>query len=555
MRRRPTTAGSSTTRSFGLKTYLLAPDSAERACLDLVRRSDCVLVVMGARYGATTSRELSPSHQEYREAVALNKDVLAFVQDRIDAEPPQREFIKEVREWATGRSVPTFKTPEQLRDQVIRALRDLELSRASSITITSAPLGIGREPIEPSRSRWCVECTLPTVTDSMLRQRSRGMAVAVVAVLLVVAVAGVLALRGGREPQATAVASPSPPAAALPSASASAPASPSPTATPGPASGSVTPESPILGYRVTLPEAYRRSRAIVVTAPGDTLGVDLYTTQTEREAREACLQDAGHLQPMRESPDIRVGASRNPRGISAYEWATTPQAPGAQPLSTHQRVEAATIGGLEAVRLVQDNATAATTAFVVRARDRMYEIYPTQSSSQLPKTWLDEIAKTFVVIEPQPFPSATPTVAPRVAAREAGEALARPFAARDASAVARLMPECWFAVSYAIDGTVPGQGPLNRSVSQFTQALRDRFAAGDLTVTVDPALQVTTQGGDDRFFVRSDWREPDRTIRVDLVLDERDGRWLWTSALHQYTAADRGCIPYRSPWVAAGRSC
>lgn len=107
------------------------PDTAERACLDLARRSDVVLTLLGARYGATTARAQSPTHQEYAEARATNKDVLAFVQRGVDPEEPQKAFIDEVRAWATGSAIASFTTPEDLRDAVIRSLKELELARAA----------------------------------------------------------------------------------------------------------------------------------------------------------------------------------------------------------------------------------------------------------------------------------------------------------------------------------------------------------------------------------------------------------------------------------------
>lgn len=107
------------------------PDPAERACLDLVRRADVVVTLLGARYGAATARTQSPTHQEYVEAVAMGKDVLAFVQRGVEPEPPQKAFIEEIRAWATGSAVATFATPEDLRDATIRSLKELELSRAS----------------------------------------------------------------------------------------------------------------------------------------------------------------------------------------------------------------------------------------------------------------------------------------------------------------------------------------------------------------------------------------------------------------------------------------
>lgn len=329
-----------------------------------------------------------------------------------------------------------------------------------------------------------------------------------------------------------------------------------PSATPAASLQPGTFENAVLGYRITLPQGYRRSIAYVFTSQ-QTLGVDVYTRVTEQAQREACQQDAGHVPSVNpEGLDIRVGVVRNVSGVSAMEWATTPQGAGGQVLSTHQKAEPATIGGREAVRLVADNATAVTNAFVIRANDRIYELYPT-SGPPPTRTWLDEIAQTFVVIGPAPFPTPTATPSPRETAREVAEALVRALAAKDADAVARLMPDCWIGVAYAIDGTVPGQGGLNRSVFLFTRGLRDRFARGDLTVTVDPTIQLKTDRGGDHFFVRSEWKELDRTTRIDLFIEQRVDRWMWSSAVHHFRSGDvpGGCIPYRSPWVSETGSC
>lgn len=108
-----------------------SPDAAERACLELARRADVVLTILGARYGAATGRGLSPTHQEYREAVAQRKDVLGFVQTGIIQEPEQKTFGDEVRQWATGIAVASFSTPAELRNAVTRALKELEVSRSA----------------------------------------------------------------------------------------------------------------------------------------------------------------------------------------------------------------------------------------------------------------------------------------------------------------------------------------------------------------------------------------------------------------------------------------
>lgn len=388
-------------------------------------------------------------------------------------------------------------------------------------------------------------------TWSLARQRSSPLRVpltlAIVAALLVGATVGGLALRDLRESQSAAVPSISP----SPSPDGTAPAAPSATPATSPTGGPVTYENAVLGYRITLPEAYRRYISRLERGQ-EGLGVDVYTRRTEREERERCLRDGGDVGFPRspdDDPEVRVGIVRNIGGVSAVDWATTPRSPGAQPLSTQQRVESVRIGGHEAVRLVADNATAVTNAFVIRANDRIYEISLTQGlRSGLPKDWLDGVARTFVATAPTPFPTPIATTPPRVAARDLADRLARAFDARDADAVARLMPACWLNVVTMIDGQSTG-GVLYRSTQLFTRGLRERFTKGDLTVTVDPNVQVDRE----ELFVRSEWREPDRTTRIDLYLAERDGRWHWLTAQHHYARDDMlpgNCIPYRSPWVS-----
>jgi hypothetical protein len=167
------------------------------------------------------------------------------------------------------------------------------------------------------------------------------------------------------------------------------------------------------------------------------------------------------------------------------------------------------------------------------------------------------------VITPQPFP--TPTAAaqtPRDAARALGGTLANAFAARDTDAVARLItPNCSIAVWTVVEPVQLGSESccvLNRAVSPFIQALRDRFTSGNLSVTVDPDVQVRAEGGRERFFVRSEWRESDRMIQIDLYLEEVDGQWRWVAAMHHYQRANLingNCVPYRSPWVSTTGSC
>jgi hypothetical protein len=112
------------------------------------------------------------------------------------------------------------------------------------------------------------------------------------------------------------------------------------------------------------------------------------------------------------------------------------------------------------------------------------------------------------------------------------------------------MTDCRIGASAYIGGAPVASEGLSRSSAAFITALRDRFAKGDLTVTENLDVQVHAVTG--QFFVRSEWKEPDRTTPVDLLFREVDGRWQWTSAIHYYASyVGSGCIPYRSPWVTS----
>lgn len=350
-------------------------------------------------------------------------------------------------------------------------------------------------------------------------------AASALAVLVLIALGLATYLRDQRNPTATPTASPSP--SAGPSASA-VPAG--------------TFENLILGYRVTLPQGYRRSISNIVTGQEEFLGLDYYTLQTDAEAREACQRDLGDVGSGNRDADLRIGVSRNVRGISLTQWVSTPRSPGAQPLNTFMQIEPVTLGGRDALRLVQQGQTM---LYVISVNDRVYELGPTTSSfpSRLASTYWDDVAKTFTAITPQAFPSPTATVAPRVATLELGQRLAAAFAAKDADAVARLIsPRCWLGVY----STVPSGG-ASRSIAKFIPALREQFASGVLSVTVDPVARLETNAAvsTELYFVRSTWNESGRITPVDLILREVDGRWYWAEARHHH----EGGASFSCLWV------
>jgi hypothetical protein len=337
----------------------------------------------------------------------------------------------------------------------------------------------------------------------------------VLAVLVVVAAFALLSLlRPGTLPGPAALATPTATSGSVATDSPAASLSPTrtPTASPFPPG---TFENTILGYRITLPERYRLGGSRVTPGQPPYLGDDTYTPQTEQQGRERCLSDSGDvgfLTYARE--DVTVGVTRNVSGLSAEQWVNTPASPGGGTRSTHMKVLPITINGLEAVRLVEDNARASTMAFVIRAGDRIYElssaVMPLESAS------LEEIAKTFVAITPAPYPPPTATAAPRDSATQLAARLAAALAAKDPDAVAREMSDCWLFISPLVNGQ-PAGGVQYRSVVLFTEGLRERFTAGDLDVTADPTLR-TNPRSPESFFVRSTWKERDRSSVIDIYL-------------------------------------
>lgn len=100
------------------------PTSPQIACLQGLRQSDMVVLILGDSYGAVQPGSgLSATHEEYREA-RQTKPVLAFVQQGVTPDPQQASFIAEVQGWEDGLFRGGFTDPADLQAGVIRALHD-----------------------------------------------------------------------------------------------------------------------------------------------------------------------------------------------------------------------------------------------------------------------------------------------------------------------------------------------------------------------------------------------------------------------------------------------
>ena len=353
--------------------------------------------------------------------------------------------------------------------------------------------------------------------------------------LIVVAGAVVVDAARSQSPTEFAAVSPTPTAMAAPAASPFGPAAPSASAALPPG----TFENAVLGYRITLPVAYRRMSASVNPGATEVLGGESYTTSTAEQVRDDCRTGAGQgVGGLLRYGYVTVQAHRNPDGLSAAKWA-----PGS-PYSTHAVVEPAVIAGYDAARLVQGGEVR---AYVLGANARMYVL---SRSGNAPAQVLADAAESFRAVTPAPLPA--PTVAPvtrREGATQLAQHLAQAFAAKDADAIGALMTDCRMISTETIAGAPLGTDHFpSRFAPEFIDALRGHFARGELTVTVDPNLQQHPVSGE--FSIASQWREATRTTRIDLLLGERDGRWLWHAATHHFPSrtGDR-CI--RSPWVAS----
>lgn len=113
-------------------------NSPQIACLQGVRSADLVVLILGARYGFVQgSSGVSPTHEEYLEARGT-KPILMFVQEGVEREEAQAKFISDAGTWQAGHFRAGFKTADELRDLVTRAIHDYQLANAAGPLDVSA---------------------------------------------------------------------------------------------------------------------------------------------------------------------------------------------------------------------------------------------------------------------------------------------------------------------------------------------------------------------------------------------------------------------------------
>jgi len=117
---------------FGAK-----PHSSQTACLSGVEAADVMVLVLGSRYGFIARSGKAVTEEELDCARARGIPVLIFV-EKVDREPDQEQFLNRLRSYEEGYHLAFFTTPEQLKDEVVRALNDFVGSAATAMLDSAA---------------------------------------------------------------------------------------------------------------------------------------------------------------------------------------------------------------------------------------------------------------------------------------------------------------------------------------------------------------------------------------------------------------------------------
>ena len=106
------------------------PNSPQVACLGELRKADVVVLILGAGYGALQPSGMSATHEEYEDAKG-RKYIFAFVQEGVEREHREAALVQEVEAWESGLFRSGFRTVEELRQAITRALYDHAIANAT----------------------------------------------------------------------------------------------------------------------------------------------------------------------------------------------------------------------------------------------------------------------------------------------------------------------------------------------------------------------------------------------------------------------------------------
>lgn len=103
--------------------------SAQRALLDDVAASDVYLLILGERYGVPGASGVSPTEEEFEEAVRRNKPILVMRHAGV-MEPMQRRLLERAGgQWENGQKWDEFTGESDIGLKIVRALERQRQSR------------------------------------------------------------------------------------------------------------------------------------------------------------------------------------------------------------------------------------------------------------------------------------------------------------------------------------------------------------------------------------------------------------------------------------------
>jgi hypothetical protein len=107
-----------------------SPTSPQIACLEGIRKSDAVVLLLGDRYGPVQLSGKSATHEEFEEA-KNSKPLFAFIKSPRKAEDAQERLIQEVQAWSTGSFTGNFGSPEDLQPSITSSVHAWIVSAAA----------------------------------------------------------------------------------------------------------------------------------------------------------------------------------------------------------------------------------------------------------------------------------------------------------------------------------------------------------------------------------------------------------------------------------------
>jgi len=143
-----------------------ATASPRTACLDGVRSSDAVVLLLGERYGYTAPSGCSVTEEEYEEAKRAHKRVFVFLEEVAGREPRQEEFVRRVQDYVGGHWRKTFSEAIELTALVEQAIAEADMAAKSAADSAAERLSaaLSRRPQEVQGIVW-LQAVWATVRD------------------------------------------------------------------------------------------------------------------------------------------------------------------------------------------------------------------------------------------------------------------------------------------------------------------------------------------------------------------------------------------------------